>query len=184
MKTCPEAAGESPNKNQCQAGCNAQKNPGGCGKAKGVLGRPLAIFLEVIGAAAAIFAVWDAYWNTLPQVRLLEPELLPSSFMPFAVTNPSHLFDMNSLTLRCAVGGIKEGTKDEFVSSLETAAPPGPTISIGSMRNFVCPVGGQRTTGVELSAKYWTLLIPRTWTGPSFTWHPEMTPPRWVEGIL
>jgi hypothetical protein len=140
--------------------------------------------VEAVGLAAAIVGIWDAYWNTLPEVKLLEPGVLSSGFTIFAVTNPSHLFDMNSLTLHCAVAGIKEGTNDEFVEVFEDAIPPGPTIPTGTVRNFACTAGGLQGPGIELSATYWTLLIPRTWKGPSFTWHAEMSPPRWVEGIL
>ena len=146
---------------------------------------PLGLLVDALGIAASVFAVWEAYWGTLPEIHALGPDFSSPFALPFAVKNPSHIFDMRDVQWFCGIEKI-EFSQNNGLQSFSLTEPPIAKIPAGETANFRCPIGvgsqDMKSGSLSLFVKFKTFYIPRISTTQPMTWIANANPPRWVEG--
>lgn len=94
----------------------------------GFLARRGPLLLSILGALAALAALFGAYFYAIPEIDANNSE--PSSVLPFIVKNRSRLFDMTNVKLSCGIELAAYEAGDGKWVAVPAPALFGPTKSV------------------------------------------------------
>ena len=144
-----------------------------------------AIVFELVGFVAALLAIWEVYFETVPEIHAPGAEYSSPFLLPFSVKNPSRFFAMYDVQWFCGINNI-EIQGGGGAKGFSMTEPPITEINPGEIRNFRCRIGVEsqivNSASISLRVKFKTLFFERTSSWQPMTWAATANPPRWIEG--
>lgn len=140
--------------------------------------------IALVGLVASLFAIWDAWVRSDPEIRAQSADPSSAFYFPFSVKNPSSVLEMKDVEWVCHIDELLLSSGSHFKDSVVSSGIRA-TIKPNETVNFRCSIDLNGPSVVlanmKLNVRFKSWFVQREYSMPIY-WDARANPPRWIEG--